>query len=215
MGLYYQIQEARKNADSVILIIHGGHETYEYPSPRMKKTYRWFVDLGVDAVIGHHTHCFSGYEIYKDKPIVYSLGNFVFDTDKRKALWNIGAAAVITIESSDVGLELYPFIQCDDEVGVHLLDEKAKADWLEKERQKTEQIQDDAILETMFDKLVSRQESSYRGFLEQSAIPWILAAKRHGLFPSGLKGRQQLLYGNIIRTESHRDILLQVLSRKK
>jgi len=35
------------------------------------------VDAGADAVVGHHTHIISGFEKYKDKPIFYSLGNFV------------------------------------------------------------------------------------------------------------------------------------------
>ena len=57
---FYTIQEAKKNADIVFVIIHGGHEMYQLPSPRMKQTYRFFIDSGANAVIGHHTHCYSG-----------------------------------------------------------------------------------------------------------------------------------------------------------
>ena len=215
VGIYYQIEEAKKNAGFVLLIIHGGHETYEYPSPRMKKLYRWFVDLGVDAVIGHHTHCFSGYELYKGKPIVYSLGNFVFDSDKRKSSWNIGAAAMVIIQESNIDLVLCPFTQCDDEVGVRMFGEKEKEDWLEKELEKSKIIQDDMLLEAKFEEFVLKQGKMYWGFLEQSAFSWILAAKNRGLLPSGIKGTKRLLYQNIIRTEAHRDVLLKVLSREK
>src|SRR5690606_21014007 len=62
------IQEAKSQSDFVFLIVHGGHEYYNLPSPRMQKQYRFYVDNGADAVIGHHTHCISGMEIYKDKP---------------------------------------------------------------------------------------------------------------------------------------------------
>jgi len=79
ISIFYQVKEAKQNADYTILIIHGGHETFEFPSPNMKERYRYFVDLGVDAVLGHHTHCFSGHEIYKGKLIIYSMGNFIFD----------------------------------------------------------------------------------------------------------------------------------------
>ena len=102
-------QEAKANADFLILIIHGGHETYELPSPRMKKLYRWFIDLGVDAVIGHHTHCYSGSEVYKNKPIVYSLGNFIFDSKIRDASWNYGVFAVLSLSADRVIIELVPF----------------------------------------------------------------------------------------------------------
>ena len=215
VGIYYQIIEAKKNATFIILIIHGGHETYEYPSPRMKKLYRGFVDLGVDAVIGHHTHCFSGYELYKRKPIVYSLGNFVFDSDKRKSSWNIGAAAMLSIQESKMELALYPFAQCDDEVGVRLFGAREKEDWLKKELEKTKIIQDDMLLEAKFEEFVLKQEKMYRGFLEQSAFSWVLAAKNRRLLPSGIKGTKRLLYQNIIRTEAHRDVLLKILSQEK
>ena len=76
---YYCIQEAKKNADFVLVIVHGGHEHYQLPSPRMQETYRFFVDAGADAVVNHHQHCYSGYEFYKEKPIFYGLGNFCFD----------------------------------------------------------------------------------------------------------------------------------------
>ena len=215
VGLFYQITEAKNNSDYVILIIHGGHETYEYPSPRMKKLYRWFVDLGVDAVIGHHTHCFSGYEVYKGKPIVYSLGNFVFDSDKRKSSWNVGAAVMVSIQETKIELALNPFTQCDDEVGVRLFGENKKDGWLIKELEKTKIIQDDTLLEAKFEEFVLKQEKMYRFFLEQSAFSWILAAKNRGLLPSGIKGAKRLLYQNIIRTDSHRDVLLKILSQEK
>lgn len=215
VGLFYQIQDAKAKADQVILIIHGGHETYEYPSPRMKKLYRWFVDLGVDAVIGHHTHCFSGYEVYKGKPIVYSLGNFVFDSDKRKSSWNIGAAAMLTIQESNIDLALYPFTQCDDSVGLHLFDEKKKEEWLEKEQIKTSQIQDDKLLYDKFKGFVAKQERLYRGYLEPKSPSWVLAAKNRGWLPRRICGAKRLLFQNIIRAEAHRDIVLELLSRDK
>lgn len=76
---YFAIKEAREKADSVVVIMHGGHETYQLPTPQMQQTYRFFVDIGADAVVNHHQHCYSGYEVYKNKPIFYGLGNFCFE----------------------------------------------------------------------------------------------------------------------------------------
>lgn len=39
------------------------------------------VDAGADAVLGHHTHTMQAVEVYREKPIFYGLGNFVFDLD--------------------------------------------------------------------------------------------------------------------------------------
>ena len=215
VALFYQIQEAKANADHLILIIHGGHETYDYPSPRMKKLYRWFVDLGVNAVIGHHTHCFSGYEIYKNKPIVYSLGNFIFDSNKRNTSWNVGAAVTLTIQREQTSMRLFPFTQCDDEVGVKLLNQTETDNWLKKEKQKSEQIQDDALLEKKFKEFASKQGNLYRSFLEPNQSSLILAAKNREMLPRKIKGAKRLLYWNIIRAEAHRDILLELLSKEK
>lgn len=213
IGLFYQIQEAKKESDYTIMIIHGGHETYKLPSPRMKKLYRWFIDLGVDAVIGHHTHCFSGCELYNGKPIVYSLGNFIFDGKSRTTSWNVGAAVMLEIFGDNIDYELLPYTQCDDRVGVHMLENDKKIEWINREEAKTELIQDDIKLESEFEKFVKKQERLYRSYLEPKSCSLIIAAKNRGLLPRRVRGYKELLYQNIIRAEAHRDILLKLLSR--
>ncbi|MFW5803596.1 MAG: CapA family protein [bacterium] len=78
-----QIKKAKERSDFVIVIVHGGHEYYSLPSPKMVDQYRFYVENGADAVIGHHTHCYSGYEIYQNAPIVYSLGNMIFTKENK------------------------------------------------------------------------------------------------------------------------------------
>jgi len=72
-----QIQEAKKNADFVFVIIHGGIDYCRIPSPRMIKQYRFYADSGASAIIGHHTHVVSGYENHHGIPIFYGIGNFI------------------------------------------------------------------------------------------------------------------------------------------
>lgn len=73
-----QIEIASRKARFVLVIIHGGHEYYNLPSPRIQKQYRHYAECGASIVIGHHTHCISGYEMHNGIPIFYSLGNFLF-----------------------------------------------------------------------------------------------------------------------------------------
>src|SRR5690606_37754227 len=73
-----QIQEAKAVRQFVFVIVHGGHEYFNLPSPRMKEQYRFYIENGADLVVGHHTHCISGFELYRGRPIYYSLGNFLF-----------------------------------------------------------------------------------------------------------------------------------------
>ena len=76
---FYDIKKSQQNHDYIIVIVHVGNEFYELPSPRTKKLYRYLIDHGADVVISHHTHAFSGCEIYDSKPIFYGLGNFIYD----------------------------------------------------------------------------------------------------------------------------------------
>jgi poly-gamma-glutamate synthesis protein (capsule biosynthesis protein) len=66
-------------ADVVIVIPHWGVEHEPRANSRQRRISRVLLDQGANAVIGGHPHVVQDYEIYKGKPIVYSLGNFVFD----------------------------------------------------------------------------------------------------------------------------------------
>ena len=214
VAIFYQIKDARENADFVILIIHGGHETYGLPSPRMKKLYRWFIDLGVDAVIGHHTHCFSGDEIYKGKPIVYSLGNFIFDHKiNRNSSWNECVIAVLEILDRTITLKLIPLYQCSDKVGVHLMNKEQEKSFISQRLKKSNIIKKDILLEAEFENFVNKQFRMYNSFLEPIKNKYILWLMNRGILPRFVKGYFRRLLLNVIRTEAHRDILLKVLSK--
>ncbi|HEX8988753.1 MAG TPA: CapA family protein [Rhodocyclaceae bacterium] len=66
-------------ADVVIPFMHWGWEQEPAPGERQRELARLMIDAGADAVVGGHPHVTQGAEIYRGKPIVYSLGNFVFD----------------------------------------------------------------------------------------------------------------------------------------
>jgi len=74
------IQDAKKNADIVVVMVHWGKEKEDKPVPHQTDLAHRFVDAGADLVIGSHPHVLQGFESYKGKWIAYSLGNFVFST---------------------------------------------------------------------------------------------------------------------------------------
>jgi poly-gamma-glutamate capsule biosynthesis protein CapA/YwtB (metallophosphatase superfamily) len=74
------IRRARADgADIVIPFMHWGWEYEAEPSARQRELARRMLDAGADAVVGSHPHVTQGAEYYRGKPIIYSLGNFVFD----------------------------------------------------------------------------------------------------------------------------------------
>ncbi|MHC4917938.1 MAG: CapA family protein [Planctomycetota bacterium] len=66
-------------ADAVIPMLHTGKEQILFPSPAMQDLCREIVDAGAAAVVCHHPHVPQGIEVHRGRPIVYSLGNFLFD----------------------------------------------------------------------------------------------------------------------------------------
>ena len=67
------------HADVVIPVMHWGWELEPVASDRQRFLARLMIDAGADAVVGGHPHVTESVDQYKGKPIIYSLGNFVFD----------------------------------------------------------------------------------------------------------------------------------------
>lgn len=74
------ISKAREQVDFLIVSVHWGKELAQYPEQDEIKLGRMMIDSGADVIMGHHPHVLQGIEFYKNKPIVYSLGNFVFSS---------------------------------------------------------------------------------------------------------------------------------------
>jgi len=88
------IRDARTRADLVIPFMHWGWEDEGHPSERQKVFARRMLDEGAAMVVGSHPHVTQGAEIHDGKPIVYSLGNFLFngfDTPETLTGWVLEA----------------------------------------------------------------------------------------------------------------------------
>lgn len=78
------MRACKKISNIVIVSLHGGRENVEFVDPELRKISKFAIDEGASFVYGHHPHVLSGYEIYKNRPIFYSLGNFIFDNPINK-----------------------------------------------------------------------------------------------------------------------------------
>ncbi len=73
------IQNAKSQADILIVSLHAGEEYQKEPTQFQTDFAKMAIDAGADIVVGHHPHVVQPNEIYNEKYIFYSLGNFVFD----------------------------------------------------------------------------------------------------------------------------------------
>lgn len=73
------IAKAKGSVDFLIISFHWGTENSFFATKKQIDFAHELMDSGVDMILGHHPHRTQGVEIYKGKPIFYSLGNFIFD----------------------------------------------------------------------------------------------------------------------------------------
>lgn len=84
------IKELKAQCDYVVVYVHWGIEREEKPEDYQQTLGQQYIDAGADLVVGSHPHVLQGVEFYKGKPIVYSLGNFIFGSSiKRTTLLKV------------------------------------------------------------------------------------------------------------------------------
>jgi len=81
-ALLDDVKKAKAQADIVVLSFHWGiHFLHSVIAMYQKEVAHAAIDTGADIILGHHPHQLKGVEVYKGKPIFYSMGNFAFDLD--------------------------------------------------------------------------------------------------------------------------------------
>ena len=110
--LMNRIKQEKNVSDAVIVVFHGGNEFNPLPSPDTQDRYRLICDMGADAVIAGHTHCPQGYEVYEGKPIIYSMGNFLFRSRSERDAndsWYYGYMTELDIDESGIDFRIIPY----------------------------------------------------------------------------------------------------------
>lgn len=211
---FRSIREAARQADHVIVICHGGHEHYDLPSPRMKQLFRFYVEAGASAVVNHHPHCVSGYEVFEGAPIFHSLGNFLFDHKRLRAgPWTQGMAVELIISDDSLDYEIHLFDQCTEDTLFGLCGAESRVKRLDELNALNQIISDDEQLESSFQDYSKAQTEQYLRYLEPVRFRLLFAAQNRGLAPSLLSRRQKRLLLNVIRCEAHRDLTIEILER--
>lgn len=113
---YYQadIARARAAADYVVVSFHWGEEMATAPKPYQVTAAHRAIDAGADLVLGHHPHVLQGIERYRNGVILYSLGNFAFDSLSPGA--DRSVIARITLADGVKEVELIPLNVLNREV---------------------------------------------------------------------------------------------------
>ncbi|MSU55282.1 MAG: AmmeMemoRadiSam system protein B [Candidatus Taylorbacteria bacterium] len=103
-----EIKSAKESDSFVIVYPHWGNEYEKEATQAQIKIGHAFIDAGADAVLGSHPHVIEPIEIYKNKVIFYSLGNFIFDQSSSGPT-SEGLSVGLSITPKKVTYYLFPF----------------------------------------------------------------------------------------------------------
>lgn len=215
------IREAKNNSDVVIVMVHGGNEYSHYPSPRVVKQYRFYVDQGASLVIGHHPHFIQGYETHNGGAILYSLGHLVYKRRPYPGSYEIPIAEVlIDSDTLEIAVDYHFFRMSQEETKLVELTQPEEAALRERFDRYCAVIKDpDALDQEWINYCNSREDEYYPMFF---MTPKIIEKTLTKLRLIGIFKKLKRVYPwellrllNIIRCESHRDVVISLLSEEE
>lgn len=146
-NLETDIPVARDQCDFLVVSLHMGMEFSRSVHPMYRELAHLAVDLGASCVIGHHPHVIQGIETYRDVPVFYSLGNFLFDNYAGavtyKPHWkprHQGILAKVFFSSEGITYEVAPVAYTSKPLSVHLAEGGEKQEILAELASLSEQI---------------------------------------------------------------------------
>lgn len=203
------INAHRDSFDHLVVLLHGGNELYQYPSPRLMQTCRFLVEQGASAVICQHSHCAGCMEIYHGSPIVYGQGNFLFDYPSGTAVWHCGI--LICLEASERSnifkIRLIPYRQSDGQSGARRMKVEKGISFMNDFNARSVAICEESFVAGQWETFCQENQRYYLSRLRSKPGFVGRLACKLGL-PYYLDSRKaQLARLHLVRCEAHREIL--------
>ena len=207
------LKELKSQVDFVLVLVHGGTEMLDIPRPGLVDLCRFLVDQGAGAVVVQHTHCVGCVEVYRDAPIVYGQGNFLFGShstpvEKMDERWFLGMLVELQIaRSGPCQIKLDPYEQSRGFHGLKALDADRRQAFLREVDQRSRLLSQPAELHKQWKAHCVREYGYAIG--NSFGLTGLLARANHRLeFASMLQtknGARCKLH--MLTCESHRELL--------
>ena len=215
---YYLIQDLKLKSDFIFVTFHGGIENFPYPTLKIRKLCKHYVDLGANAVVCHHPHVPGAYEYYKNSPIIYSLGDFISHNQNPNKTNNYGYIAQFNIDTKKriISFTPIPYKQSIKFEGIKLLKDNEKNEFMNKLNNYFEVMQNENLWLNEWNKLIKEREQSFilRLFMPITFKGLGILVKFTPLLKMLLIKKSLPKKLNIIRSLSNLEILTQILESK-
>jgi poly-gamma-glutamate capsule biosynthesis protein CapA/YwtB (metallophosphatase superfamily) len=204
---------SREAFDYLVVLLHGGPEFLTLPSPRLKKTCHFLVEMGANAVIVQHPHALGGYEVYCGAHIVYGQGALVMDEPIYRHLKSFHEGVLVALNFGNDGrssIDLRPFVQSDPTPGVrHMSAERSEA-LLRDLAAKSRALLDDEYVSAEWKKFCEERKHAYLSVLVGHSR-LVRIANRGGRLARLLYTRRGLLgTRNVVCCETHNEAIATI-----
>ncbi len=136
-GITQALARATEKSDVQIVYVHWGAEYELVHNDFQEELAHAFIDAGADAVVGHHPHVVQDIGVYKNKPIFYSLGNFIFDQYFSSDVQE-GLSIRLTPQKEALSITIIPVSSLGQRSQPAFMESAEKADFLKKIAQRSE-----------------------------------------------------------------------------
>jgi poly-gamma-glutamate synthesis protein (capsule biosynthesis protein) len=210
------VNRHRGNFDYLLVLLHGGDE-FMVPSPRLKETCHFLIEMGAGAVIVQHPHCLGGYEEYQGGHIVYGQGALVMDEALYRRRKSFHEGFLVKLQVPGPGgsrLELIPFDQSGSAPGARKMAPEAGREFLQKLAEHARAISDDAFVRAEWLKFCQEHKHNYiSSLLGHNRILRRLNARGKLL---KLLHSDRILLGtrNIVCCETHREVIETIFQQR-
>ena len=124
------IRQTKTEVDFLIVSFHWGAEYTHSPAPETIILAHKAISAGADLIAGNHPHWYQPIEIYKEKPIIYAHGNFIFDQEWSQETKTGFLAKFSIYQNKVIDLQIFP-IFIHDYSQAYFLEGKGKEKILE------------------------------------------------------------------------------------
>ncbi|MCC7374085.1 MAG: CapA family protein [Verrucomicrobiales bacterium] len=208
--------ESRRDAwDYLVVLLHGGNEYYPYPRPQLREWCRLMLERGARAVVLQHSHCPGCIEEHAGGYIVHGQGNFVFDERSARPCEQEGFLVILDIpDPARHSLTYVPFSLPQRTPGPRRMTGDAEQSFRTALDARSKEIQEPGAVERRWEEFCAGNTDRYLSLIHgypRRIREWDM--KFHFLRRFYNK-RRMLMLLHLLRCESHRELLVNLLSRE-
>lgn len=207
------LRSLRSEVDIIVVLLHAGKENYPLPSPKLQQLCRGIVDAGANLIVCQHSHCIGALEKYDSSVIVYGQGNFLFEqAGPKTAEWNTGFIIDIVFFKEGIrDIEYHYYEQCTETPLIRMLTDERLAAVKQMHENLNRVVNEPGSVAREWRQIALREGPIM--LLRVSGFDGFLLKLLYRLGVYKLLHRQKLAALNLIRCETHRELLEEYLSQ--